>query len=211
MNSLQDWKSTAVVLVDPQVDLLSPEGAAWDLFGEQVQTRGTIDKMLALRNAAEEAGIPVFYSRVEVTDEESAGLEPRNGLQQLIADRKLFREGAGSRFLPELAPTADTILLSPRKGPSSVHSDVAAQLRQRGIETIVVAGMVANLCVESQVRDATDDGFNAIVVGDAIATLDDAAHEATLANFGLLATEVVSTDEVVRSLREHSPSSNHSG
>lgn len=206
MKSLQNWNSAALIVVDPQVDLLSPEGGAWDLFGDQVRKRGTVDKMRKLRDAAQQAGVPVFYSRVEITDEEFKSLAPRNGLQQLIGDRGLFREGAGAQFLPELAPTADTILLSPRKGPSSVHSDVADQLRQRGIDTIVVAGMVANLCVESQVRDATDDGFNAIVVGDAIATMNDDVHEATLGNFGLLATEVVTTDEVLASLREEARS-----
>lgn len=202
MKTLHNWKSAALLLVDPQVDLLSPEGAAWDLFGEQVTQRGTVGKLRELRDSAEQAGIPVFYSRVELTDQELETCRPNNGLQRLIADRKLFREGAGARFLPELEPTPRSILLSPRKGPSSVHSDVADQLRARNIDTIVVAGMVANLCVESQVRDATDDGFKAIVIGDAIATLNDGAHEATLGNFGLLATEVVSTAEVLDSLQE---------
>lgn len=200
MNALQNWNNTALILVDPQVDLLSPDGAAWDLFGEQVRKRGTIENMVALRDAAQAAGVPVFYSRVEVTDEQYSAWQARNGLQQLFQDRRLLRAGHGAAFLPELEPTAGTVLLSPRSGPSSVHSDVADQLRERGIETIVVAGMVANLCVESQVRDAVDDGFRAIVVSDAIATLNDAAHEATLANFGLLATGVVATSEAVESL-----------
>ena len=202
MKTLQDWNSAALVIVDPQLDLLSPEGNAWDLFGEQVRKRGTVEKLTTLRDAADRAGVHILYSRIELTDLDYETWQPRNGLHQLLVDKKLFRSGSGARFHPELEPTEGTILLSPRKGPSSTHSDVADQLRRLGIETIVVAGMVANLCVESQVRDATDDGFNAIVVGDAIATLNDAAHEATLANFGLLATEVVSTSEVVRSLNE---------
>ena len=202
MEKLNDWNTAALIVVDPQIDLLSPEGAAWDLFGPQVAERGTVQNLRALRDAAEQAGVPVFYSRVELTDDDFKTRPVRNGLQQLIRDRKLFRAGAGARFLPELEPTDETILLSPRKGPSSVQSDVAEQLRERGIDTIVVAGMVANLCVESQVRDAADDGFDTIVVGDAIATMSDEAHDATLANFGLLATAVVTTEDVVRSLAE---------
>lgn len=196
-----DWNHTALIIVDPQIDVLSSEGAAWDLFGSQVVQRGTVGNLRDLRYAAESAEVPTFYSRIEVTDHDYEAWQPHNGLQQLMGERKLFRKGAGARFLPELEPSAKTVLLSPRKGPSSVHSDVADQLRKRGIQTIVVAGMVANLCVESQVRDATDDGFDAIVVGDAIATIGDEAHEAALANFGLLATHVVSTQDVVRALR----------
>lgn len=43
MNTQLNWKITALIIVDPQVDLLSPEGAAWDLFGEQVRKRGTVE------------------------------------------------------------------------------------------------------------------------------------------------------------------------
>jgi len=202
MNQPIPWDRTALIIVDPQVDVLSPEGAAWDLFGEQVSERGTVAKLRTLRDAAEAAGVPSFYSRIEVTESDYENWQPHNGLQSLMGERKLFLKGAGSRFPAELEPSEKTILLSPRKGPSSVQSDVAVQLRSRGVDTIVVAGMVANLCVESQVRDATDDGFNAIVVGDAVATTGDGAHEATMANFGLLATDVVSTEELVESLRE---------
>ncbi|MEM7307673.1 MAG: isochorismatase family cysteine hydrolase [Planctomycetota bacterium] len=200
MKNLQDWTRSALLLVDPQIDLLSPQGGAWDLFGGQVEKRGTVDKMRRLRDAAEAAGVPVFYSRVELSGDELAALEPRNGLQELILSRRLFEQGAGAAFLEELAPTPTSVLLQPRKGPSSVHSDIAEQLRARGIDTLVVTGMVANLCVESQVRDAVDDGFRAIVVGDAVATMSDEAHESALSNFGLLATDVVSTDEVLTSL-----------
>ena len=200
MKTLQNWDNAALIIVDPQVDLLSPDGAAWDLFGEQVEKRRTVENLIALRDAAEAAGVPIFYSRIEVTDADYENWDARNGIQELFGKRRLMRAGAGAHFLPGLEPTTSTTVLSPRKGPSSVQSDVAEQLRNRGITTIVVAGMVANLCVESQVRDAADDGFRPIVVGDAIATVSDEAHEATLGNFGLLASEVVNTEDVVASL-----------
>jgi nicotinamidase-related amidase len=180
--------------------VLSPAGGAWDLFGEQVEKRGIVSKLDALRKAAERAGVPVFYSRVEI-DEGDYGTRPaRNGIQALIADRKLFRAGAGARWLPELEPTAATIVLSPRSGPSSTHTNVVEELRKLDVETIVVAGMVANLCVEAQVREATEDDFNVVVAGDAIATTTDEALEGALGNFGLLATEVASTQEIIDSL-----------
>lgn len=195
-----DWSRAAVVIVDPQVDTLSPEGEGWDLFGEQITKRNTVENLRRLRDAAEASGIPVFYSRVEVTEEDYESWTCRNGLQSLMASRGMFVPGAGAEFIEALEPTEETILLSPRKGPSSVHSDLNVQMRQRGIETIVFAGMVANLCVESHVREAADSGFNAVVVGDAIATVSDAMHDATLADFSLMATAVVTTDETVGSL-----------
>ena len=62
--------------------------------------------------------------------------------------------------------------------------------------------MIANLCIESHVRELTDAGFNAYVVGDSIATTDDAAHDATLAGFGMLATGILDSDTVVESMSQ---------
>lgn len=196
-----DWTNTALVIIDPQVDVLAPEGALWDLVGDQVSRFGVVDKLVAIRDAAEEAGIPVFYSWLRITEEDYATWTPKNALQQLMAGRKIARPGVGGRFVPQLEPTSATILLEPRKGPSSVSSDLLAQLQKHGIEKIVVAGMIANLCVESHVRDVADAGFGALVVGDAIATTDDATLEASLANFGLLASGVVETSQIVESLQ----------
>ncbi|MCB9831589.1 MAG: cysteine hydrolase [Planctomycetes bacterium] len=202
MKTLMSWKKAALVLVDPQVDLLAPEGGAWDLFGAQVLKRGVVAKLVELRRAAAAAGLPIFYSRIEISENDYRDLEPRNGLQKLFAARKLLLEGEGSRFLPELEPGPEVVVLKARKGPSALRSELPGLLRERGLDTIVIAGMVANLCVESQVRDAAEDGFNTIVVGDAIATTSDAAHDGALANFGLLATAVLDTAEILRSIRE---------
>lgn len=196
-----DWKNTALVIVDPQIDVLAPEGALWDLIGEQVDRLGVVDKLVSLRDAAEAAEVPVFYSWIRLTEDDYAGLEPKNGLQQLMASRKMMLPEEGGRFVPALEPTPQTILLKPRQGPSSTASDLNEQLRQRGIETIVFAGMIANLCVESHVRDVADAGFRPIVVSDAIATTDDASLAATLGNFGLFAGGLVETSQAVESLQ----------
>ena len=201
MKTAPNWSATALLIVDPQMDVLASESVIWDLLGEQVEKRGIVEKLVALRGQAEQSGVPVLYSWLQVTEADYAAWTLRNPLQHLMADRKMMVPGKGGRFMPGLEPTASTVLLSPRKCPSPNHSDLVLQLRQRGIETVVVAGMIANLCVEAHVRALTDEGFNAIVVGDATATTDDASHEAALANFGLLATEVVDTPGLLEALR----------
>ena len=199
-----NWDTTAIVLVDPQVDVLTPQSVIWDLIGEQVAKRGIVDKLVRLRDEAQNRDIPVFYAWIEVSEEEYASRSQRNGLQQLMADRKMMIPEKGACFAPRLEPNEKTILLSPRRGPSPSHSDINLQLRQRGIETVVLAGMIANLCIEAHVRELTDAGYNAVVVADAVATTDDATHEATLTGFGMLATAVLSTDEVMDSMRQAS-------
>ena len=65
-------------------------------------------------------------------------------------------------FLKELKQfilDGPTIIASPHKiwGPQS--NDLALQLRKRGVSQIVLAGMAANLCVESHLRHLLEEGF----------------------------------------------------
>ena len=64
----------------------------------------------------------------------------------------------------------------------------------------ILAGMPANLCVESHLRDATENGFDVHVVSDGTAGPGRAATDAAQVNFGLLATSVLTTDAVLEQL-----------
>ncbi|MCU1390956.1 MAG: isochorismatase hydrolase, partial [Ilumatobacteraceae bacterium] len=58
--------------------------------------------------------------------------------------------------------------------------DLPALLEQRGIDTVLIAGTVANVCCESTARDASTRGYRVIMVADANAAIRDADLNATL-------------------------------
>jgi len=98
----------------------------------------------------------------------------------------------------------DTVIASPHKvyGPQS--NDLALQLRKRGIDKVVLAGMSANLCVEAHLRHLLEQGFVVTVVADATAAaqhpdLGD-GYAAALTNFRYLANAVLSTEEAAKEL-----------
>jgi len=76
------------------------------------------------------------------------------------------------------------------------------QLRQYGIETLIMAGMSANLCVESHLRDAIENGFEVIVIADATAGVGPHAKKAALINYEFIANEVTTTDDIISRLRQ---------
>ncbi len=195
---------TGVLIVDPQNDFLSEGGAVWDLVGDGVKETKVVEHLVDLRKAAGAAGVPVFYSPHYYTDEEYERWKHLNPIDQLMFDRKMFRSGTwGAKFHPDLEPDENTVVLAPHKGLSNFWTgDTALQLRQRGIQTIVLAGMSANLCVESHLRDATENGFDVIVVKDATTGPGPEATQAAHTNYGLIANEVATTEEVARRLAE---------
>ena len=193
---------TALVIVDPQVDFLSPESVIWDLIGEQVEKNAVAGHLVALKAAAERAGIPVLYSPHYFSDHEYGGWRHLNAIDRIMFERRMFDvSGKGAGFLAELAPGPGTIVLSPHKALSGFWaSDIQIQLRQRDVQAIILAGMSANLCIESHLRDAAENGFDVSVVKDATAGPGEAATQAAYVNYGFIASEVVTTAEALQAL-----------
>ena len=197
-----DTDSTAVLITDPQIDFLKPDSVGWDKVGETVEGNAVVDKLRRLRDAAREGDVPVFYSPHEYEDAEYESWEHLNTIDQIMFDTRMFDiAGDGADFVPELEPDDNTFVLSPHKQLSGFWSnDVQIQLRQRGIDTIVLAGMSANLCVESHLRDAVENGFEVLTVTDATAAAGEEALQAALTNYGFIAHETAETDDVVERL-----------
>jgi len=189
-----DSNSTALLVIDPQNDFLSETGVVWDLVGEGVVKNQVVDKLSKLIAKARE----VFYSP-HYYDKEFEAWKDNNPIDSLMFERKMFdRNSSGSEFHPELTPDDATIVCAPHKNLSGFHtSDVDIQLRKRGIKTIYLCGMSANLCVESHMRDAEEKGYNVIVINDATAAPGDAAYDAALVNFGFIAHESITAEEAL--------------
>ncbi len=206
---------TAVVITDPQNDFLHEDGVAWGVVGENVVANDTRTNLERLMQVAGETGTPLVISPhyYYPTDHHWEFGGPLEVLMHEIGmfdrDSPLSTagfQGSGADWLEQYRPYIEadgTIVTNPHKvyGPQS--NDLVLQLRKRGITTVVLAGMSANLCTESHLRELLEQGFEVAVVSDGTAAaqlpgLD--GYEAALTNFQFIANEVLSTDEVVERL-----------
>ena len=207
---------TALVIIDPQNDFLSPEGATWGLVGANVEENNTVDNIDRLFQAAKAGGYSVAVSPhyYYPTDH---GWKFGGTVETMMHDINMFDrtdalslegfEGSGADWLEQYKPylnDGETIVVSPHKvyGPES--NDLALQLRKRGISKVVLAGMSANLCTEAHMRELIENGFDVTVVKDATAAaqhpeLGD-GYASALINFGFIANAVVATKEAVAAL-----------
>lgn len=71
-----------------------------------------------------------------------------------------------------VAPAADETVVVKESPNAFVGTDLEGQLRNAGIDQLVVAGMMTSMCVDATVRAAVDLGFAVTVVGDACAAPD---------------------------------------
>ncbi len=212
--------NTALVITDPQNDFLSPDGVAWGVVGESVAENNTVANIGALLQSAKEAGIEVFVSPhyYYPTDH---GWHFEGALEALMHKIGMFDragslnlesfDGSGADWLARYKPYIEdgrTVITSPHKvyGPES--NDLVLQLRKRGIDKVILAGMSANLCTESHMRELMEQGFEVSVVSDATAAAKVAegdGYAAALVNFRFIANDVITTAEAVAAIRQTRP------
>lgn len=79
-------------------------------------------------------------------------------------------------------------------------SDLAARLRARGFDTVLITGTVTNVCCESSARDASMLNFRTIMVSDGNAASTQAEHDASLTAFYNIFGDVMDTDMIIAAL-----------
>jgi nicotinamidase-related amidase len=104
------------------------------------------------------------------------------------------------RFKPYIED-GKTIVVSPHKVFGPQTNDLVLQLGKRGIRKIILGGMLANMCVESHLRELLERGFEVAVVKDATAgprhPVWGDGYQAAMINYRFLAHAVMSTNDVV--------------
>lgn len=211
-------ENTAIVITDPQNDFLSPNGVTWGVVGQSVTENNTVDNIEALFKIAKAKGIKVFVSpHYYYKHDHSWKIE--GALEVLMHKIGMFDrkgplttegfEGSGADWLDKYKQyiNADNVIVTnPHKvyGPES--NDLALQLRKHGFSKVILAGMSANLCTESHMRDLVESGFDVSVVKDATAAAilpGMNGYEAALVNFRMISSHVFTTEDVVEKLNNY--------
>jgi nicotinamidase-related amidase len=211
-------ENTALVITDPQNDFLSPDGVTWGVVGESVTENNTVEHIGQLLRTAKNEGFQVFVSPhyYYPTDH---GWKFGGALEVMMHSIGMFDrvsplslegfEGSGADWLEQYKPylnDGETVITSPHKVYGPETNDLVLQLRKRGIDKVILAGMSANLCTEAHMRELLEQGFEVAVVKDATAAAKlpelDGYHAATT-NFRFMANDVLTTEEAVAGMRGH--------
>jgi nicotinamidase-related amidase len=215
-------EDTAIVFIDPQNEVLSEQGLGWPLLRESLQENNTIENMERIFKAAKAHGFEVFISPHYFyptdqgwkfngpleADEVASGMFARKGILNLGGF-----EGSGADWLERFKPyiqDGKTIVVAPHRVFGPETNNLVLQLRKRKISKVILGGMLANMCVESHLRELLEQGFEVAVAKDATAAPKHpewgSGYEAALINYAFLAHAVWTTDEAVKAMERKLPS-----
>lgn len=194
-----DPKSTAVVGVHFQNDIVGPDGAFAGFFRAEIERTGVLDTAVRVLDGARAAGATVVFTRVAFQPG-YGDLNPNSPLLGMVAQAKCLEDGTpGADITAELTPRDGDHVVTHNRVGGFQGSDLDATLREAGVDTVVFIGVATNASVEGTARAASDLGYRTVVVSDACSAGSPEAHEASLGSLGLLA-EIVTTDELLAGL-----------
>ena len=113
----------------------------------------------------------------------------------------LWSKGSFEHQIVDLLAPLDHELVVDKNASSPFNGTGIDQLiRNLQVDTIVIAGMATDMCVETTARDAADRGYNVIVVENAVATFFEEHHNAALSALARVYTQVWTAEQVLQAI-----------
>jgi nicotinamidase-related amidase len=183
-----DPRRSALLVMDYQTGIVGRTDDADELLARM---RATID-------LARARGLTIGYVRVALTDEERETVPERNKSFSALGNRAsaMHADAPETAVHGSVAPDDDDIVVrKQRVGPFST-TDLAEQLADRGIDTLVLAGISTSGVVLSTVRHAADADYRIYVLSDVTADPDPEVHQLLISKVFPRQAWVITSDEL---------------
>jgi nicotinamidase-related amidase len=199
---------TALLFVDPYNDFLAEDGKLWPRVAEVARAVGLHENLRSLTKAARKASLPIFivpHHRYEPDDLKN--WDHPTPYQLGGAKLQVFAKGSwGGEWLPEFAPQTEDIVVKEHWSSSGfANTDLDFLLKQKRITHIILIGLIANTCIESTGRFASELGYHVTLVRDATAAASqEAMHAAHDLNGPTFAHAILTSNELIARLSQMS-------
>jgi nicotinamidase-related amidase len=148
-------------------------------------------------DACRSAGWPIIFSQHGHKDPDS-DVEHDVLVQWWGADSSIRKGSAAWHLMPELHHEDADCKVDKSSYDCFVGTGLAHTLKQQGVDTVIVAGTMTNLCCETSARSAFCHNFRVKFLSDGTATADKQVHQATLSNIEFGFGEVLTCQEIVQ-------------
>lgn len=202
-----DPQKTALLIVDMQKEFISREIGESIVFKEMGEWERwlpfhdrlddiVIPNNVKLLNYFREHDLLATFGRIACLRPDGEDREPvqkTEGWNGIF----LYVNSEEAEMIDELKPRPEEIVVNKTTDSVVAGTNYTRLIRNLGVETVVVTGIVTDQCVAGTVRGLADEGFQVICVEDACAASSMEHHDAELKIMNKLYCEVLSTDETI--------------
>jgi len=178
---------TALLFIEYQNEFTSEGGKLHSAVRPCMMQNNMLEKSAAIMNEGRARGVKIFHVPISFKTDASDNPNRNLGILAGCAADSLFTENTwNAAFHPSMQPDPSDIVIKGKKGLDAFPgTDLEAQLKAHGIETVALAGFLTNCCVESTMRTAYEKGFNVVTLVDATATTSVEGQAVTSGSYGM--------------------------
>jgi ureidoacrylate peracid hydrolase len=194
---------TALLVIDMQNAFCHPQGSLAQRGLDISQLAAAVEPCVALVRAARAAGMPVILTRYMYRPDHADGGILVNYLLRPGADKASYL-AAGSwdvALLDELAPQPTDFVVDKNRPSAFYATNLKPILNGLKIDSLIVAGVTTNCCVETTVRDASQRDYKVFVVADATGEQSHRRHDVALESMSLLFADVITLEDALGLMR----------
>jgi nicotinamidase-related amidase len=200
-------KNTALLVVDMQYLDASPDhGIVVAAREESIDTSYYVNRLelitkniKVLLEECRSIGLEVMYCTIESMTKNGRD----RSLQHKNANLHAAPGSKDAMIIEEIKPLDDEIVF--KKTSSGVFNSTTINqvLRNMKIENLIIVGVVTNQCIDTAVRDASDCGFEVVLVEDCCGAFDESLHQASVEILGGVYCRVKSLEETLKNIKEN--------
>ena len=115
---------------------------------------------------------------------------------------EVIRHGTDDwKFIPEIKIESKDIILPKKRYSAFFETELDTILRAKGIQDLIISGVMTNLCCETTARDAFMRDYRVFFLIDGTATRKEDHHLATLKNLGFGFAYLITSEELIQNLK----------
>ena len=196
-----DRGQTALLVMDLENDLVHEDGAFKDFgFAKMVNDNDVLGKVNTLLAAARRAPVKVIHVSVKFRPGHPEASRSAGLFQAVVSANALVEGTWGATIHEAVSPKEGEPVVTKRAVSAFAGSDLEKLLQTAGITTLILSGVATNFVVEGTAREASDRGYNVVVVGDCCASVSQEAHDSSLTTALPFLATISTLDEVTAAL-----------
>ena len=197
LKDIVDPKHTALIIIDPQHDFCSAEGAMAQRFGfDMKEIRESVPRLNAFIERCREAGVFVVWVREIFADRKM--LPNQKAIWGAGDDIWLIREdGTGIEWYSEMIPPLpQESIITKWQYDAFSDTELDLLLKCQGIKTILMTGYTTNVCVETTARHGYMVGYYVVLVSDCTGAPTHSEYECAVSNIRTYFGHVATSEEI---------------
>ncbi|MFW6017571.1 MAG: cysteine hydrolase family protein [Halapricum sp.] len=184
-----DPDSTAVVVVDMQNGFCHPDGSLYAPGSEE-----TIEPCVGLVDRAREAGATVVFTRDVHPPEQFEDAHYYDEFERW--GEHVLEDSWEAQLVEQLDPDDADLVVEKHTYDAFYRTELAGWLDARGIDDLVIAGTLANVCVLHTASSAGVRDYRPILLEDAIGAIEADHREYALEHADFLFGEVTTREDL---------------